>query len=126
MVVLAYIQSVAMVLIAAGIMLLWTGFSLADAEFGSKLRAALVTNLPLEARMTRASEVTDSAMSGPFFAFFACTNLIWLYTAGWLVVASQAFRDMWRISRLRFAAMVILTALALSVAGGLVAFAATL
>jgi hypothetical protein len=125
-VVLAYIQSVAMVLVAAGIMFLWTGFSLADAEFGSKLRAALVTNLPLEARMTRASEVTDSAMSGPFFAFFACTNLIWLYTAGWLVVASQAFREMWRISRLRFAAIVILTALVLSVAGALVAFAATL
>jgi hypothetical protein len=33
---------------------------------------------------------------------------------------------MWRISRLRFAAIVILTALVLSVAGALVAFAATL
>ena len=45
--------------------------------------------------------------------------MIWLFTAGWLVVASQAFRDMWRISRLRFAAIVILVALALSIAGAL-------
>jgi hypothetical protein len=126
MVVLAYIQSVAMVLVAAGITLMWSGFELADPEFASKLRAALATNLPLEVRLTRAREVTDSAMGGTFLASFVVTNVIWVYTAGWLVVASQAFRDMWRISRLRFAAIVIFTALVLSVAGALVAFAATL
>ncbi len=38
----------------------------------------------------------------------------------------QAFRDMWRISRLRFVAILTLVALVLSGAGALVAFAATL
>ena len=126
MVVLAYIQSVAMVLVAIGVLFLWTGFGLADPEFNSKLRAALVTNVPLEVRMARASDLMESSMGGPFLASFVVMILIWLYTAAWLVVASQAFRDMWRISRLRFAAIVILTALVLSVAGGLVAFAGTL
>ena len=125
-VVLAYIQSVAMVLVAAGITVMWTGFGLGDSEFGSKLRAAIATNMPLEARMRRAGEVTEAAISGPFLASFVLTNLIWLYTAAWLVVASQAFRDMWRISRLRFAVILTLASLALSVAGALVAFAATL
>ena len=76
--------------------------------------------------MARASDLMESSMGGPFLASFVVMILIWLYTAAWLVVASQAFRDMWRISRLRFAAIVILTALVLSVAGGLVAFAGTL
>ena len=52
--------------------------------------------------------------------------LIWLFTAGWLVVAIQAFRDMWRISRIRFAAILILVALVLSIASALVLFAGTL
>jgi len=125
-VLLAYIQSVAMVLVAAGVTLVWTGFGLADPEFNSKLRAALVTNLPLEVRMMRASAVMESSMGGSFLASFVVTNVIWLYTAGWLAVASQAFREMWKISRLRFAAIVVLTALVLSVAAALVAFAATL
>jgi hypothetical protein len=126
MVMLAYIQSVAMVLVAAGITLIWTGFALADPEFGPRLRSALNANLPLEARLTRISEVAEPAMSGPFFAAFALANMIWLFTAGWLVVAGQAFRGMWRISRLRFGAILILTALALSIAGAFVTFAATL
>lgn len=125
-VLLAYIQSVAMVLVATGVFFVWTGFGLADPEFNSKLRAALITNLPLEVRMTRVSAVMESSMGGPFLASFVVMNVIWLYTAGWLAVASQAFRDIWRISRLRFAAIVILTALVLSAAGALVAFAATL
>ena len=126
MVVLAYIQSVAMVLVAAGIILIWTGFALADPEFGSKLRVAVGTNMPAEARMTGVTEVAESAMSGPFFAAFALANVIWLFTAGWLVVASQAFRDMWRISRLRSAAILTLVTLMLGVVGAFVTFAATL
>jgi hypothetical protein len=126
MVVLAYIQSVAMVLVAAGIMLIWTGFALADPEFGSKLRVTVGANMPLEALMTRLSEVAESAMGGPFFAAFSLANVIWLFTAGWLVVAIQAFRDMWRISRLRSAAILILVALMLGVVGAFVTFAATL
>jgi len=45
---------------------------------------------------------------------------------GWLVVAIQAFRDMWRMSRLRSAAILILVALMLGVVGAFVTFAATL
>ena len=126
MALLAYIQSVAMVLFAAGVMLVWTGFGLADPDFGSKLRAAVGTNLPLDARMARFSELAEASMGGPFFAAFVLANVIWLYTAGWLVLAIQAFRDMWRISRPRFAVILIFTALPLGLAGALVAFAATL
>jgi hypothetical protein len=56
----------------------------------------------------------------------AIASVIWLYTAGWLVVASLAFRDMWRISRIRFAAILVLVALVFIIAGALVAFAGTL
>jgi len=126
MVMLAYVQSVAMVLTASGAALMWTGMGLVDSEFGEHLRLALAANLPFEARMSRANEVIQRAMGGPFFAAFVMTNVIWLYTAGWLIVASQAFRDAWRISRLRFAAIVILAALALSIVTALVTFAATL
>lgn len=126
MVTLAYLQSVAMVLVAIGVMVMWTGFGLSDPEFGSKLRAAFAANLPIEVRMSRAGEVTEAAMSSTFLASFVFTNLIWLYTAAWLVAASQAFRDMWRISRLRFVAILTLVVLVLSIVGGLVAFAGTL
>ena len=126
MLVLAYIQSVAMVLVAGGITITWTGVLLADPEFGPKLRAAVGPNMPLDVRLARMSVLAESAMSGPFFGAFVFANVIWLFTAGWLVVASQAFRDMWRISRLRFAAIVILVGLVLATAAAVVAFAGTL
>ena len=53
MMMLAYIQSVAMVLVAAGIELIWTGLELVDPEFGPHARAVLDANLPLDARVTR-------------------------------------------------------------------------
>jgi len=126
MVVLAYIQSVAIVLAAVGVTLMWTGFGLSDPEFGQKVRAIAGTNMPLDARMARIAGVIDASVGGPFLAAFAFTNVIWLYAAGWLVVAIQAFRDMWRISRLRFVAILILVALVLSLTGGIVAFAGSL
>jgi hypothetical protein len=126
MMVLAYIESVAIVLAAVGVTLMWTGFELSDPEFGQKVRAITGTNMPLDARLARLAGVVETGIGGPFMAAFAFTNVIWLFTAGWLVVASQAFRDMWRISRLRFVAIVILVALALSIAGALVVFAGTL
>jgi TIR domain len=126
MMMLAYIQSVAMVLVAAGIALIWTGLELVDPEFGPHARAVLDANLPLEARLTRMSEVAEAAVGGPFLAAFVLANVIWLYTGGWLVVAIQAFRDRWRTSRIRFAAILILVALVLSIAGALVLFAGTL
>jgi hypothetical protein len=124
--VLACIESVAMVLAGVGVMLMWTGFGLSDPEFGEKIRAIAGTNMPLDARLARMAGVVEAGIAGPFLAAFALTNLVWLYMAGWLVVAIQAFRDMWRISRLRFAAILILVALVLSVAAAFVTFAATL
>lgn len=126
MMVLAYIESVAIVLAAAGATLMWTGFGLSDPEFGQKVRAIVGTNMPLEARLARIAGVVEAGIAGPFLAAFAFANVIWLYTAGWLVVASQAFRDMWRISRLRFAVILLLVALVLSIAGAVVVFAGTL
>ncbi len=52
--------------------------------------------------------------------------VIWLYAGGWLLVAIGAFRDMWRISRLRALAILILTAGMLSIAGAIVVLAAML
>ena len=126
MMMLAYIQSVAMVLVAAGIELIWVGLELVDPEFGPHARAVLDANLPLDPRVTKLGEVVEAAVGGPLLAALAIAIVIWLFTAGWLVVASQAFRDVWRISRLRFAAILILVALVLSVAGGIVTFAGTL
>jgi hypothetical protein len=126
MMVLAYIESVAIVLVAVGVTLMWTAFGLSDPEFGQKIRVIFGTNLPLEARMARMAGLVEAGIGGPFLAAFALTNLIWLYAAGWIVVASQALRDMWRISRLRFAAILILVALVISIAGALVTFAGTL
>jgi hypothetical protein len=126
MVVLAYIQSVAMVLIAAAIALMWTGLILGDPEFGPHLRSAINASLPLDARVARAAGVIQSAIGGPFLATFVLANLIGLYTAGWLVVASQSFRDLWKISLLRAAAILGFLAVVVTVAGALMLFAATL
>ena len=126
MMMLAYVQSVAMVLVAGGCALIWTGLTLANPDIGPSMRSVVYTNLPIEVRMARFTEVIQTAVGGPFMAAVALASLIWLFTAGWLVVAIQAFRDMWRISRLRFAAILILVALMLGVVGAFVTFAATL
>jgi hypothetical protein len=126
MMTLAYVQSVAMVLVAGGCALIWTGLTLVNPDIGPSMRSVVYTSLPIEVRVARFTEVLQTAIGGPFMAAFALANVIWLYAAGWLVVAIQAFRDMWRISRLRFVGILILVALVLSVAGALVTFAATL
>ena len=126
MMMLAYVQSVAMVLVAGGCELIWTGLTLANPDIGPSMRSAVYTNLPIEVRIARFTEVIQPAVGGPFMAAVALACLIWLFTAGWLVVAIQAFRDMWMISRIRFAAILILVALVLSIASALVVFAGTL
>jgi hypothetical protein len=126
MMILAHVQSVAMVLVAGGCALIWIGLTLVNPDIGPSMRSAVYTNLPLEVRVARATEVLQTAVGGPFLAGFALANVIWLYAVGWLLVAIQAFRDMWRISRLRFAAILILVALVLSVAGAFVTFAGSL
>ena len=126
MMMLAYVQSVAMVLVASGCALIWTGLTLANPDIGPSMRSVVYNNLPIEVRMARFTEVIQPAVGGPFMAAVALASLIWLFTAALLVVAIQAFRDMWRISRLRFAAILILVALMLGVVGAFVTFAATL
>ena len=84
------------------------------------------TSAPVEARMARLSEIAEASMAGPFFAAFVLANAIWLYTAGWLVVASLAFREMWGISLPRAAAFLVLAALVFVIAVALVSFTATL
>lgn len=108
MVVVAYINSVFTVLVAAGVQALWTGLELGAPNIGPALHDAVYTNHPLVERAARLSDIVQSAMGGPFFAAFALTNLIWLYSIGWLAVASLALRDMWRISGPRAAALVIM------------------
>jgi hypothetical protein len=126
MMMLAYLQSVAMVLTAIGFTLMWTGMVLSNPEFPSSLRALLYANLPLEARMARLTAVAQGSMAGPFFAAFVLANAMWLYTAGWLVVASLSLRDLWGISWLRAAVFLVLVTLVFTIAGALVAFAGTL
>jgi len=126
MMMLGYVQSVAMVLVAGGCALTWAGLTLANPDIGPSIRSIVYTNLPIEVRMARFTEVLQPAVGGPFMAGFALANLIWLYAAGWLVTAGGAFRMMWRISRLRFATILILVTLMLGVVGAFVTFAATL
>jgi TIR domain len=126
MVLLAYMQSMAMVLAATGIALLWSGMTFANTDFGQDVRAAFYADLPLEVRFARITDVVEATISRPVLAGLAFVMVIWLCTAGWLLVAIGAFRDMWRISRLRALAILILTAGMLSIAGAIVVLAATL
>jgi hypothetical protein len=126
MTMLAYIQSVAMVLTASAFALMWTGMMLSNPKFGSSLGAVVNAPLPLEARVDQVTTIVQDSMAGPFFAAFVVANAICLYTAGWLVVASLAFRDVWGISWLRAAVVLIVVALVFTVSAALVWFAATL
>jgi hypothetical protein len=126
MVLLAYIESMVIVLAAAGVALLWTGMEIANTNFGRDVRAAFYADLPLEARVAHLTEIVDATIGGPFLALFALATGIWLFAAGWLWVASGAFRDLWRITRLRALSILILTVGALVIAGALVVIAGTL
>ena len=74
MMMLAYIQSVAMVLVAGGCALIWTGLTLANPDIGPSMRSVVYTNLPIEVRMARFTEVLQPAVGGPFMAGFALAN----------------------------------------------------
>lgn len=124
MVVVAYINSIFTVLVAAGVQALWTGLELGAPNIGPALHDAVYTNQPAVERALKLSDIVQSAMGGPFFAAFALTNLIWVYSIGWLAVASLALRDMWRISGPRAAALVILFAMMLVVIFAFVAVVA--
>lgn len=121
--VVAYMLSVFSVLFAAGVALLWTGLTLGDPDFGPQLREVVMERLPIEALIVRMSAIMETAVSAPFLAAFALTNVIWLYSAGWLLVASDVFRQMWRISRVRATAILAAVALVLVLVSGLVALA---
>ncbi|HVQ15793.1 MAG TPA: toll/interleukin-1 receptor domain-containing protein [Vicinamibacterales bacterium] len=123
---LAYIQSVAMVLTAVAFAFLWVGLVLSNPKFASSLAAVAKAPLPIEARVDQLTALAQASMAGPFFAAFVLANAIWLYTAGWLVVASLSLRDLWGISWLRAVVFLVLVALVFTIAGALIAFAATL
>ena len=57
MMMLAYVQSVAMVLVAGGSALIWTGLTLANPDIGPSMRSVVYTNLPIEVRIARFTEV---------------------------------------------------------------------
>ena len=126
MMMLAYMQSVAMVPTAVASALLWTGLTLSNPAVGQSMREVLNTNASVDARIARMTEVLQASMAGPFFACFVLSNALWLYTAGWIVVASLAIRDMWAISWPRAAAFLIVVAMVFTIVVGLVAFAGTL
>lgn len=121
--VLAYMQSVFLVLVAAGVALMWTGLLLGDPDFGRGLREVVMEGLPIDAMMARMSDHVQAAVSAPFLAAYALTSVIWLYAAGWLLIASDVFSQMWRISRLRAAAILLVVALVLVLVSGLVTLA---
>jgi hypothetical protein len=120
MVMAAYISSVFTVLVAAGVKSLWTGLILAAPDIGQALREAIYADPRLDVRIQRTSEVMQSAMGAQFFALFAPTNVIWLYSIGWLAVASSVIRDVWRVSGVRALAVAILVALMLALVVGFV------
>jgi hypothetical protein len=126
MVMLGYIQSVVMIGIALGVALIWTGLQLVNPDIGSELRLIVYSGQPTDTRIARVTELMDAAITGPFLSAFVVANGIWLFVAGWLLVALAALRDMWQISRVHSFAILILTAGMLAVAGAFVVFAATL
>lgn len=126
LVMLGYIQSVVMLLVATGITVMWAGLMLANPDIGSDLRPLVYSDMPIEARVAQIMGVFEPAMGAPFAAGFAVANLIWLYAAGWLLVAITAFPAVWRVSWLRALVALILAAGMILVAGAFVVFAATL
>jgi hypothetical protein len=126
MVMLGYIQSVVMIGVALGSELIWSGLILVNPNIGSEVHSIVYSGLPTETQIARVTELTDAALKAPFLAAFMLSNVIWLCTAGWLLVALGAFRHMWRISGLRATGILILTAGMLSLVGAFVVFAATL
>ncbi len=126
MVMLGYIQSVAMLLVATGSAVMWAGLVLANPDIGSELRPLVYTDLPVESRVASILELYERSFGGPPLAGFALAMVIWLFTVVWLLAAITAFRDVWRISWFRASAILILTAGTLCIAGAFVVFAATL
>ena len=126
MAMLGYIQSVAMVLVATGITVMWTGLTLGNPDVGSELRPLVYSDLPVESRVASIMEVYERSFGGPSMAGFALAMVIWFLAAVWLLVAITAFRDVWRISWLRAVAILMLTAGTLFIAGAFAVFAATL
>jgi hypothetical protein len=126
MAMLGYIQSVAMVLVATGIAVMWAGLTLSNPDVGSELRPLVYSDLPVESRAGSIMEVYERSFGGPSMAGFALAMVIWFLTAVWLLVAITAFRNVWRISWLRAVAILMLTAGTLFIAGAFVVFAATL
>jgi hypothetical protein len=126
MAMLGSIQSVVMVLLATGVMVIWTFLALANPDFGPEFRQIVYLEVPIEARAVRIMEAVEPSVTGPFFAGLALATVVWLYAAGWLLVAIGAFRDMWRISHLRALAILVLMVGMLSITGAIVVFAATL
>jgi hypothetical protein len=120
MVMAAYISSVFTVLVAAGVKAMWTGLILGAPNIGRALHDAIYADPRLDLRIQRTSDVLQSAFGAQFFALFALSNLIWLYSVGWLAVASSVIRDMWRISGPRALAILILCTMILAFVVGFV------
>ena len=126
LVMLGYIQSVVMLLVATGVLVMWAGLTLANPDIGSDLRPLVYSDTPIEARVAQIMGVFEAAMGRTFLGGFAVAILIWLYAAGWLLVAITAFRDVWRVSWLRALVALLLAAGMILVAGAFVVLAATL
>lgn len=126
LVMLAYIQSVVMLLVATGVLVMWAGLTLANPDIGSDLRPLVYSDTPIEARVAQIMGVFEAAMGRALLGGFAVANLIWLYAAGWLLVAITAFPDVWRVSWLRALMALILAVGMILVAGAFVVLAATL
>ena len=115
-----------MVLLATGITVMWAGLTLGNPDIGRELRPLVYAETPIQVRVAQINEVYERSFGGPFLAFFAIAIVLWLYTAGWCLVAILAFRDVWRISWLRSVAILILTAGVLFLGGAFIVFAGTL
>ena len=126
LVMLGYIQSVVMLLVATGVLVMWAGLTLANPDIGSDLRPLVYSDTPIEARVAQIMGVFEAAMGRTFLGGFAVAILIWLYAAGWLLVAITAFRGVWRVSWLRALVALLLAAGMILVAGAFVVLAATL
>lgn len=126
MAILGTMQSIVMVLLATGATMIWTGLTLSNPDIALELRPLVYADVPVESRVTSIMDVYERSIGGPYLAGVALASVIWLYAAGWLLVAITAFRDVWRISWPRALVALTLVVGMFAVAGAFVVFAATL
>jgi hypothetical protein len=107
MAMVAYVQSVFMLLLSASCALVWTGLTLAQSDIGTRMHEIAYADQPLDVRIARLSTLSRSVTGGAFLAALALATVVGVYAVGWAAAASRAFREVLPMSWTRAAAIVV-------------------